>query len=283
VVASASHAPHASLAHNAHPHTARPAFTIVELLVVISIIALVMLATFPVLSAMKDGSREAAGYNTVAVAASAARQLATSRKAKFDPLTGGQPFAGTAALFTNTGDIRIVENDPELNPAPTEDRRGYQDVDGRDYIRIPQRVGIVGVARAGGTGLNGLRLLSPPFAIRFNQHGGIVAGGTSTANGAFNVYYSADGTTVAATDTRPNSYNPNASGNQNWNNSLGKYDLPFNRVESVVAVIVFEQDDNIDLTATGDGYIDDPAPILERGKIVFFSRYTGAPLRTDFE
>ena len=268
VVASATHAP-------------RAAFTLIELLVVISIIALVMIATFPVLSAMQSGSRDAAGYNTVAVATSAARQLATSKKTKFDPLTGGQAFSGTAALFTNTGDIRIVENDPALNP--DQDKRGYKDVEGRDYIRIPQRVGILGVARGSGAGLNGLRLLAPPFAIRFNQSGGIVAGGTTTGNGAFNVYYSADGTTVAATNARPNTYNPNAAASKTWNNGLGKYNLPFNRVESVVAVIVFEDDGSLDLTATGNGYIDNPGPILDRGKIVFFSRYTGAPLRTDFQ
>ncbi len=272
IVVSADHAP-----------TARPAraFTLIELLVAVSIIALVAASTFPILSAMQSGTRESAGYNTVAVATSAARQLATQNKSKQDPLTAGTAYQGTAALFTNSGDIRIVENVPGANP--TNSRFAYADIEGRDYVRMPSRVGFVGVAR-NATGIDGLRLLAPPFAIRFNQHGNLVYGNPTTAGGAFNVYYSKDRSTPNPIVGRPNSYNPNAAASKTWNNTLGKFELPFNEVETVVAVIVYPEEGSINLTASG-GDITPAARdrILETGRIVFFSRYTGAPLRVDFQ
>jgi len=293
VVASASHAHRTPRAVTTRASTKdfRGGFTLIELLVVISIIALVMLATFPVLSAMKSGSREAAGYNTVAVAASAARQLATSQKAKFDPLTDGQPFAGTAALFTNTGDIRIVEHDSDLTiNNGTGDELGYDDVSDRDYIRIPQRVGIVGISTGGEPPFTtfDLKLIAPPFAIRFNSYGGLVFGKDNGSQEERLVFYDGNGAGSAdasrtRTSVSPQPYDPNNANHKQW--LTDRYEVPFDRIETVVGVIVYEDEGDIDLTAEASGYLPQSTEdaILSKGKAVFFSRYTGAPLRTGFE
>jgi len=279
VVASASHAHRTP---RASTKDFRGGFTLIELLVVISIIALVMLATFPVLSAMKSGSRDAA---------SAARQLATSQKAKFDPLTGGQPFAGTAALFTNTGDIRIVEHDSDLTiNNGTGDELGYDDVSGRDYIRIPQRVGIVGISTGGEPPFTSfdLKLIAPPFAIRFNSYGGLVFGKDNGSQEERLVFYDGNGAGSAdasrtRTSVSPQPYDPNNANHKQW--LTDRYEVPFDRIETVVGVIVYEDEGDIDLTAEASGYLPQSTEdaILSKGKAVFFSRYTGAPLRTGFE
>lgn len=275
--------------------TGHAGFTIIELMVTVSIIVLLIVLTIPVLSVLQNGTRESAGYNTVAVAASAARQLATASTTKTDPLTGTQPFKGTAVLFDNTGEIRIMEHDQSgsytwqnvPNAATPAARKAvpFTNVVGRDYIGMPSRVGIVGVAR-GASGINGLRLLAPPFALRFNEHGSLIYGGTSTDDGAFNVYVDADDDgTINGSLERPANYNPASSTNKVWNASLGGYQLPYEGIETVVAVIVFPLTDNIDLLGDSNGYVNATArdEILDAGRVVFFSRYTGAPLRMEFQ
>ena len=198
------------------PASTRPGFTLIELLVVVGIVSLVMVATIAALSKMQANVRETSMYNTVAVASSAARQLATTKRAKFDPLTGGTAFGGTAAIIGDDRFIRLANDDRSGTDS-------YADVHRRDWITMPNRARVFGVNRIDdGTDGGELILIPPPFALHFDAFGSLRVG---TIN----------------------------------------YD-GMGELQSVVAVIVV-------------GERGDP---LTDGKMLFFSRQTGAPLRVDF-
>lgn len=269
------------------PNHGRPAFTLIELLVVVTIVIVLIAVTVPSLSLMQESSINSSGVNTVAVAAQAARQLATASSAQKEPLADGGSVGGSAMLVTNTGTIRLLENLGDSVSGLPAGLNGFADIDGRDYINISENVALIGIKR----NTAGLIFVAPPFAVRFDEQGSLIFGNVTT-DLAYNVYYNGDyDANYEPNVDRPNPYDPNLLVNQFWDTTENRYRVPFERIDTVVGIMVVHAADVPDLTGSYGGYIgaNDPADklqphdpayfeILEKGVPVFFNRYTGAPI-----
>ncbi|MEM6553490.1 MAG: prepilin-type N-terminal cleavage/methylation domain-containing protein [Planctomycetota bacterium] len=279
---------------------ARPGFTIVELLAVVFITTIVLAITFPVISTFRDASKAASGVTTISTAVDVARAYSTNKiRADLDkaasPITGAT-FSGTAALFTPAGQVRLLENNQRAadsvsfaSPGFLEenDFEGYDDLDELDFITLTSGVGIVGVQRsAAGTGVIGLELLPPPFAITFNREG------VMTTQPEQIVYDSDGDGTHDTSDTRPGTYTPaawdRASRNvENLPNGDIKRQLPFEVIEVVTAVVVFDLDafydefPNARTTDWPEGNNTINQWILDNGRPLIFSRSTGVAFQDE--
>lgn len=292
---------------------------------VIVIAAILLALSFPAMKAM-HGNRVSAGLNIVSVAADAARRYAT-RDIEFNKdLNSGTTgdYSGTAILFTSS-EMRLVENDQAAQHASNRylenfkidvglgipwdvNLNGFRDIQGRDYIRMPSGVGVVGIAR-NATGPSGLLLYAPPFAVRFDEHGHLVSGLPTTQKDK-NVYYNGaepDNNWYDRNDDRPNAYDPGLFDPQAPNYDSANFDsdaahnrhyLPFEEIVTVVGVIVFDKTDaysafgvnaltadagDTALKPDGDGNPKNDIGewILANGTAVFFNRYTGGAIRND--
>jgi prepilin-type N-terminal cleavage/methylation domain-containing protein len=198
-------------------HTTRRGFSLVEMLVVVSIITIILALTFPMIGAMQRDSSTSSGVNTIAITVASARRYATDPKYTFaltdinpDPLSGSSEpglFSGVAAVFTPAGEIRLVKNferarfdDPSTrfwylerhgpfiaNPVitspvqspgqPKRELNGFRDIN-IDYVLLGSDVGVVGITRNRRVRANDAPLLlPPPFAIWFDQNGYMVTTG----------------------------------------------------------------------------------------------------------
>jgi prepilin-type N-terminal cleavage/methylation domain-containing protein len=305
-------------------------FSLIELLVVVSIISLLVGLSFPVISAMSKDTGRSNAVNTVAISASVARSF-SERQAAYDfshkdwPGTPGTTwdsetgtYSGVAAIFTPSGEIRLAENDAtalsnvviggrnvpmerlfeEVTPAaPPDTFNGYKDIAGIDYIYLPRRAGVAGIHRDGGSN----SFLAPPFAMRFDQFGKLQSSAASTSSAPHErnfVYYNADYDTVEHSrvtynvysiigGARPATYDPSkwrevSPGGAEIHPDTNKLTLPFERLEAVIGVVVFDRgefDDwggwanwsNPDLTQ--DAWLE------ANGTPLFFSRYSGTVIR----
>jgi prepilin-type N-terminal cleavage/methylation domain-containing protein len=274
-------------------------FSIIELMVSVSIIALLIAIAFPTISALTGSSRVEAGLNVAGMSADVARQWVQAERWANDGSTT-QPtleeYSGTAALFSPTGEIRIVKNDRNARDAggayleddAAPQRNGYRDLDQVDYIQIPRGVGIAGIFKDPNNG-GRVAFLAPPFAIAFNELGQLSFG---DGNGL--IYYNSDGVTPARYNTgqdRPNGYNPSE-----WVSDAERFApdnftllLPFEAIECVPGVIVYDADEfeAAGLTFDGGGAAvrgSDEANWLEdNGRTIFFSPHTGVALRDEQE
>ena len=297
--------------------TTRPAdpataggFTLVELLTVISIMALLIAITFPVISALQSGSRIEAGLNTIGMSADVARQWVAPSAWDDDNtnLIQGERYSGCAALYTPNGEIRIITNFRNARERGSDDYlednatatspNGYRDRDGVDYIVIPNGVGVAGIRRTG-TGNNDVEFIAPPFAIAFNEEGQLYHGDTTGR-----IYYNGyaprgSSRTDGKYDTRLNQrsgYNPSE-----WDGGPGAENedvisqdrpvraLPFEGIECVPGVIIFDQDEFTEAGFDFDGG-GSVAPstaagqwLEENGQTLFFSPHTGIALRDEKE
>ncbi|MEM9916078.1 MAG: prepilin-type N-terminal cleavage/methylation domain-containing protein [Planctomycetota bacterium] len=177
--------------------TTRRAFSIIELLVVISIIALLTAISFPFLKNSLQSTAVNAAAGQVSNALSAARVYATrdtpfiSAKRVGSTLRtaqdNGDGYSGTIVLFAPDNSLRIMENDQNAyDPSNlgTSDGwlelqvpalNGYTPLAEFEDIRYPGRVQMLGIVRTG-VGPYDVQLLPPPFAIRFNADGTIGQG-----------------------------------------------------------------------------------------------------------
>ncbi len=272
-------------------------FSIVELLVSISIIGLIIGIAFPVISVLTTSSRVEAGLNIVGMASDVARQWvqaeAWANDASTDPSSAvNEEYSGTAAIYCPTGEIRIVVNDRNakdgsvfLEDQPNE-QNGYKDLSKVDYIRIPNGVGIAGVYKDPGSG--NVRFIAPPFAIAFNELGQLNYGDTSGY-----IYYDADtvgGYNTATSGRRPTNYNPftwrgydSATNATPMSGSLKK-ELPFEAIECVSGVVVYSADefDESGFDFAGGGSVtlasNEGQWLSENGRTIFFSPHTGTAL-----
>lgn len=273
-------------------------FSLTELLVAISIIALLVGATFPVVSVLKSGSRVEAGLNVVGMSADVARQWVQAKSwandGSLSPPTL-ERYSGTAAIYCPTGEIRITRNErmaQDTSGAYLEDFspevNGYSDLSGVDYIRIPDGVGVAGIQRFG-PGANDVRFIAPPFAIAFNEFGQLNYGDTSGR-----IYY--DGDDQPNYDTGPGrtvGYNPFEW--RGYDNALNaapptgsvKKELPFDAIECVPGVVVYSTDEfdsaGFDFAGGGTVAIGSDAGnwLNDNGQTLFFSPHTGVALRDE--
>lgn len=308
----------------ARPFAASPrhAFTIIELLIVIAIISLLMAIAFPAIAVMSRLTRGGAAETTIGIAVRTASAYAGKPKQTVsNSHPSGPPELtsnGAAILFTPNGDMRILQTDlhafdsvsgnPMQSLAPT--RFGYTDVPNRDYINLPNNAMVFGILRQGAF----IRLITPPFAIHFDQFGQATTGFVAATDGRQMVYYDSnyDGK-YNTNDPRPNTYDPEIWNSKaaSWNaTDRTKYDdaglrpkLPFEVIETVVGVLTVQmQDFNLPRKSDGipnslvpDGtnwYLNDETTawllatdtVNNNGKLInakpmFFSRNSGTILK----
>ncbi len=261
-------------------------FTIIELLVAVSIIGILIAITIPVIGAMGKGTRTSAAVNSISVGVQVARYHAT-RQINAKDLDGVNfaPYRGAAAIVTHAGEIRITEHRQDaVNGANvylelSNNRAGFRDVDGIEYLRLPSNVVVLGFRR-NATGSAGLKLMAPPFAIRFDQYGNLLVGNPSSPDRM--AYYDGNYNGQYATSSdRPSNYEPPTPV---WNTTAAKYQLPFEELETVTGIYIVEKSPDISLASGTDGCLNDAASISKikaNGKLIMFSRYTGNPMRND--
>jgi len=287
----------------------RHAFTLVELLVVISIIAVLMTLAFPAISLMQRLTRGGAAETTIGVAVRTAAAYAVKPKpAISNPNYPSVSFYsnGAAILFTPNGDIRILESDRLAKDTAgnflqvgTPPRFGYKDIEGRDYINLPSHTGIVGIIRTG-PNPDDIKLIPPPFAVRFDRHGQLSIGSTNPEE-TYMVYYDANGDGRYDLNSKRDEYTPEEwdSRDSTWNKNMRADGLspalPFERIETVIGVLLFSMNDlkgqGHEFTTDSDGFLEDDVrnwllatkdadPLaLKNAKTLFFSRSSGAILR----
>ncbi len=295
------------------------------------IVIIIVAILFPGLSSLRAYAKTTSGEIAVSAAVIAARALSTrDRQGRFINIAslGDGRYSGVAMLFTPANEIRLVENNPYAVKAgvgflelvgANDSLNGYTDIPDRDYVRLPQDVGAVGVSRDGTLAAPVLKLLMPPFAVRFDQNGHLVVGFTQllTAGSGGNrgfIYY--NGNYDNSFDTDVGRGNPYASPNpafvstdpRAWDpvyspvpvdSGSGAHFLPFERIESVIGVMLFTKSEFYKIAGSGAIGIELILPdskddsqlrsgsreeslgnwILENGKPLFFSRQSGVTMR----
>jgi len=247
-----------------------------ELMVVVAIIGLLLAAVIPGLAALRSGEKTDAAINAGGIAAAQARQLSTQASAKLEPIRDAQsPPAGAAAIF-NVGDEVLIANfaritDGAGNVFVAADGSGFALVTDREPAPLPESVMVFGLRDPS-------TLLPPPFAVHFNRHGHL------TTNEYIYVDANRDGT--INTTGRTAGYNPTEP---NWNNTAKRNELPFEKIETVIAVLAIEEEDmeNVlggPLTSGAALTTAQTNALLgaEDARLMYLSRYSGAPVR-DFK
>lgn len=303
-------------------HAKQSGFTLIEMLVVISIIVLLSAVLVPMMGVMSDLVRGGAGVNTINAAVTAARGYATRDIDNFI-LVSGAEYSGVAVIFCPSGELRLVENTQVAQSTGTgnpfleaSSLNGYQDIPGRDYLTLPTDTGVVGIGR-NTNGPSGLQLYRPPFAVRYDQNGHLISGvasgssrvvyydGNPEKDGLFRTsgssgsgfdrdnHFGSGSYNPDEWDVRSEAFDPDKAGPDPATN---KYYLPFEEIETVPGVIVYSRIDLRDSTDPDTGDIisgcgtDGKSPcssfdnwVVANGQTLFFSRYTGVVLREDAE
>jgi type II secretory pathway pseudopilin PulG len=279
------------------------AFTLTELVVAIAIMVVLMAVGTMSYSAMFGGARTDTAINVIGSALGASRALIERERAF---LIGSND--GIALIFTPGGEVRMTENvwyakdgtkwledegdfSPPLN--------GYDDIQDAQRFSLPASAGVVAITRD-----NGLKLLSPPFAVRYDRKGQIIAGNDAQNavyyDGAdYDGNYATSGSTRTSATGEPAEWDPReeaayrTSGNDkgallNWSDKSNRMALPFEQLEAVLAVIVYDKyafkeaghtlsySMTVPTTPT-----DSTAPgwIVNNGTVLFFNRYTGTMIK----
>lgn len=284
-----------------HParRTCRPTtrgFSLIEMLTVIAIIGIILAITFPAIKAIQGDSKISAAQNTIGMSVDVARQWVKPRAWAPDagtPIPTTQSYSGTAALVCPTNEVRIVLNSRVAQDGSVylenENQNGYYDLDGVDYISIPNGGAVVGIQRTG-SGASDVRFLAPPFAIAFNENGQLNYGDASGR-----IYYDSNSngsyTRASTRAAVSGGYDP-----ADWNGSSAATNanvisgirpvkaLPFEAIECVSGVIVYDAkafaDAGNNFSGGGTATINGTAGawLKENGRAMFFSPLTGSAL-----
>ena len=139
--------------------TSRGAFTIIELLVVVSIMMALMALMFPYLRGMVRSIQLSSAFNTVSSTGDQARTYATQLQiADADrawPRVPGADFTGVAMVVSHTGEIRLTWNNQFAKrtglPSPsfleTANFNGYCNLANLETQQFPSSIGAVGISR----------------------------------------------------------------------------------------------------------------------------------------
>ena len=278
------------------------AFTLMELLVVVAMISLFVAIGFPTINAMTSGTSEASAENAVQMSVKAARAYARQPQAFTT-----RSYEGAAALFTPSNEIRMVRSIERRDAKKDELVKNggggvlslafspYEDIPDREYIDLPPDVIVVGISRVDP---DGLVLLAPPFAVRFDPRGQLVVRLNLSSDQKDNVLYDANGdgwfTQGSTRRTITGGYDPD-----DWNAILkpslakrgdGTYQLPFELIEPVAGVIIVSEpafrgardSSNNPLTLEADTALQADGIntaardwILANGKTILINRHSG--------
>ena len=274
----------------------RKAFTLIEMLVVISIVGILVGIAIPVIGRMSDSNQMSSGVNTVSLAAETTRRLAESRNYDVGfPLNA--EYDGAAMIIAPSGEIRLTINHltaQRPGGAYTEEQtqgtlppgsrpwNAYRDAAGFDYIQLPGGVDIYGINRAGA----GVVFMPPPFAVRFDQSGRLISGSSlqqASPPGSVDrlVFYDHDVDDeyvfdpIPASGSNLTSYNNDPSNNGTfwkrasapvWVPAEEKFTMPFGTYVAVPGVRIVQDGEDPNNPATE--YVD-----------VLFSRNTGTAQR----
>lgn len=229
----------------------RRGFTLIELLTVMGIITLLLAIGVPSVTALMNSGRLSNARQSVVSGVSVARAIA---------VRGGVPegdgdFAGAAAVMmpepTAAGGeltgttIQVVRHDRFNGQNPV-----YEPAPNASILSLPGGAAAVGIFRDAG----GMRLIAPPFVVRFNREGTLI--------------------TTASDET----------GSQAVRFDVYDDGTP-NTLRGAIGVIVFELEDlndagySIDVgeqLATGDDTAG--AWVRDNGRHLLFNRYSGTVL-----
>lgn len=276
-----------------HKHQ-KSGFSLIELLVVISVLTLLMGLVFPLLGALRSSNILGSGVTIVSSAVASARSYIYRGNTKVLPDVRDGSSKGAAAVIT-ANDIFFVVHDPAVRLgsntsgqfAILTDYLGYTTPAGANApLKLPAGVGVAGLVREGTN-----RLLAPPFAVRFDENGNLIVSdiaGTSQTERPSYVLVDGDGNgSFPASPAYRNNYDPEA-----WDESSEDFvtanenNLPFDMIESVPAVIVFNKIDFLEQFPNGwpdGGSVDAGSAqytwITENGRILWFSRHSGVVSR----
>jgi len=281
------------------PHSRAAAFTLAELMVVVTVIVLLLTIIVPSVSNMLGSGRITAARDLMGSVAASARSVARLKP----PFSKGE-YAGSAIVVTAT-DLRVAKN---INPASAKDGSStgpelnsdyfaYRDADNYDYVQIPEGVGVIGISRGGSIGSGKLKLLSPPFTIRFNPSGAmfVINNNSDPAtrvlydgdyNGGYSPNKDRDSTTFD-----PDEYDPESSVFKTSNYASGGQEhdllkLPIEALDSVAGVILYDKKAFNDSFPNGLVKLFETTStfaantegkwLMDNGTIIFFNRYSGA-------
>ena len=264
----------------------RNGFTLTELLVVIGVIVLLLTLVVPNLSALMGSEDVANGINGFSAAVSTAR----SNAGNTTPFRRGK-YQGTAVVVTGANELRVVRNIDAFGLGAHAQAKVYEDVPNQNYILVPDGVGVLGIAR----GTAGVKLVAPPFALRFNPRGMLVARSANISDIDELTHYDGNKDGTFDSNTRDSTaYDPHEYDIKHADYDIAKafdstngHILPFERLENVGGVILYLKEDlwNSGVTQIGaEGKIEsltsDPGTwIQENGTVIHFNRYTGSVIR----
>ncbi|MEM1444627.1 MAG: prepilin-type N-terminal cleavage/methylation domain-containing protein [Planctomycetota bacterium] len=172
----------------------RNAFTLIELIVVISIITLLVVLSFPYIRGMLRSSSEQMAANSISNAVQAARAYSTRYRPFIAPFQGrtseddGDGYSGAAVIVTSANELRVSENDElaenngirlEVPGFGSAIFNGYKPIGDLDDLLLPRNVAVLGIRR---TAANEIELLPPPFAVAFSRRGELMTQSADLSN-----------------------------------------------------------------------------------------------------
>jgi len=280
---------------NSRQFDRRAGFTLVEMLIAVSIIVIAAGLVFPAIQSMQRAAGTAAGRNTVSLGVDIARAWAVKQRADLGTNKLNVPnaeYSGTAAIYTPRaaddaypdGSVLIVENFQRAKASggisgttnghfEEAGLNGYRRIGDVDPIDLPNDTAVAGITYDGNE--NEAVYVTPPFAITFNEYGNLV-------NRSFK------GSVNSGTGNDPEDFNyvqpiyyqwPDVAGNYSTNDFTIGTDTA--EIPVVTGIFVY---DNKAWTPEDDRFYEDDMPDdLESisAKPMFFSPHSGVQIRNE--